>query len=300
MGLTPERLAEWKRKFDSVLGPGITEHGITVAEGCFLACETLPDSEEQPTSYPYPQEAIVSITQIGPRPRSRPPTARPAEYAAYIFRQAIGDETEAVHEYLETLLGPETSLNRWEVSQRLRRRHKEAREIAQRVTAAYAQRLTPDDLRQNYQYAMSLLEKEKDSLLPGMKQQIVWSASAKMVLFPLMKTGKLDHLEPIVSVVGTRQGGKYTVGSSNCSVSGTTVSFDLKAAAEKPSIWAKILSLPAWYPPWVGEVPFEIQIDGPSPEAPTNPEIQFAPPKKPTPTPKTSKPKARNNAQRKH
>lgn len=51
----------------------------------------------------------------------------------------------------------------------------------------YVQRLTMDELKQNYRDAMRLLEREKDSLLPGMKQKLVWSVSAQMVLFPLMK-----------------------------------------------------------------------------------------------------------------
>lgn len=220
-----QRLSEWRRKFDARLGPGITDHGVIVAEGCFLACDIVAIAESEPSPYPHPLESIVSITHIGSRPRSRPATARPAEYAAYIFKQAIGDETEAVHEYLEALLGSEISLDRWEASKRLRDRHKEAKRIAQQVTAAYLQRLTPDDLKQNYDGAMTLLEREKDSLLPDMKQKLLWSVSAQMILFPLMKSGELDRFDPLVSVMGARQGGKYTFGGSNCSVSGMTVFF---------------------------------------------------------------------------
>jgi hypothetical protein len=114
----------------------------------------------------------------------------------------------------------------------------------------------------NYRDAMSLLQREKDFLLSGMKQKLVWSVSAQMVLFPLMKTGTLDHFGPLVSVMGARQGGKYTFGGSNCSVNGMTVSFDLTKSSERPYVWAKILSLPAWYPRWVGEVPIEIRLNG--------------------------------------
>lgn len=260
-----ERLAEWKKKFDSRLGTGIAEFAVSIAEKCFLACDTLTTAESVPNLHPYPAEAIVSITQIGSRPRSRPPTARPAEYAAYIFKRAIGDESEAVHEYLEALLGPDTSLTRWEVSQRLRRRQKEAKRIARTVTAAYVQRLTMDQLKQDFRDASSLLEREKDSLLPNMKQQLVWSMSARMILFPLMQAGKLDHQDPIVRVTGSRKIGKFQFSSSNASLAESTVSFDLKKGLleEKPNEWAKILSLPAWFAPWMGEVPIEIRVSGP-------------------------------------
>jgi hypothetical protein len=289
-----ERLAEWKRKFDARLGPGITQYGSIVAEGCFLACDTLPSAESEPNPYPSPLEAVVSITQIGPRPRSRPPTARPAEYAAYIFKQTIANESDVVREYLEALLGPGTALTPWEVSQRLRRRHKEAKEIAQRVSAAFVQQLTIEQLKEEYRDACSLLEREKDSLLPGMKQQIVWSMSARMVLFPLIKAGKLNHFNPLVSVMGARRAGKYTFGGSNFSVSGMTVSFDLNKGLNEPYAWAKILSLPVWYPPWVGEIPLEIRLSGPLLRESLDLGRQQT--KKSTPHPKASKPRGRNRS----
>jgi hypothetical protein len=144
---------------------------------------------------------------------------------------------------------------------------------------------------------MSLLQREKDSLLSGMKQKLVWSVSAQMVLFPLMKTGKLDHFGPLVSVMGARQGGKYTFGGSNCSVNGMTVSFDLTKSSERHYVWAKILSLPAWYPRWVGEVPIEIRLNGALLEAVPTPESK--PPKEPLRQNRANR-EARNKARRKH
>jgi hypothetical protein len=258
-----ERLAGWKKKFDSRLGTGVTEFAISTAEKCFLAHDYRESSETEPTSFAYPAEAIVNITQVGSRPRARPKTARPAEYAACILRREIGDERDAVHEYLEALLGSRV-LDQWEASQRLRRRLKEAKQIARKVTAAYVERLTMDELRKDFHDASSLLEREKDSLLPGMKQQLVWAMSARMILFPLMKSGALDHQEPIVRVSGSRKIGGFKFDTSNCSIAGSTVTFDLKKGLleDKPNEWAVILSLPAWYPAWTGEVPIEVRLDG--------------------------------------
>lgn len=254
-----ERLAEWKRKFDSRLGTGVTEFAISTAEKCYLAHEHRETSESEPTSFPHPSEAIVSITQIGSRPRSRPTTARPAEYAACILKRAIGDEPRAVHEYLEVLL-ESRGLNQWEVSQRLRRRYKEAKQVAGHVTAAYVERLTMDQLKEDFQRVSNLIAREKESLLPDMKQQLIWSISARMILFPLMKSGALDHQgRPILMAKGSRKIGGFKFEASNCSVGGSPVSFDLRKGLleEKPNEWAAILSVPAWYPAWMGEVPIE-------------------------------------------
>lgn len=272
-----ERLAGWKKKFDSRLGTGVTEFAISTAEKCFLAHDYRESSETEPSSFSYPAEAIVNITQVGPRPRARPKTARPAEYAAYILRHEIGEEREAVHEYLEALL-ESRGLNQWEVSQRLRRRLKEAKQIARKVTAAYVERLTMDELRKDFRDVSSLLEREKDSLLPGMKQQLVWAMSARMILFPLMKSGALDHQEPIVMASGSRKIGGFKFDALNCSIAGSTVRFDLKKGLleDKPNEWASILSLPAWYPPWMGEVPIEIRLNGPLRDMVSNPESTAA------------------------
>ena len=272
-----ERLAGWKKKFDSRLGTGVTEFAISTAEKCFLAHDYQESSETEPTSSPYPIEAIVSITHIGSRPRSRPMTARPAEYAAYMLKRAIGEEREAVHEFLEALLESK-GLNQWEVAQRLRRRFKEAKQIARNVTAAYVQRLTMEELRQNFRDTSELLEREKDSLLPYMKQQLVWAMSARMILFPLMKSGALDYQEPMVMAKGSRKIGSFKFDTSNCSIAGSTVRFDLKKGLleDKPNEWALILSLPAWYSPWMGEVPIEIRLNGPLRDLVSNPESAAA------------------------
>jgi hypothetical protein len=102
-----------------------------------------------------------------------------------------------------------------------------------------------------------------------------------------MKAGKLDHLEPLVSVMGVRQGGNYTFGGSNFAVSGMTISFDLKKGLDQPYAWAKIISLPAWYPPWVGEVPIEIRLNGALLQAVPLPGSQ--PSKEPAPRPAIAK-----------
>ncbi len=255
-----ERLTEWKRKFDSRLGTGVTAFAISTAEKCYLAHEYRETSESEPTSSPYPSEAIVSITQVASRPRSRPTTARPAEYAACILKRAIGDEPKAVHEYLEALL-ESGGLNQWEVSQRLRRRYKEAKQVAGHVTAAYVQGLTMDQLKEDFQRVSNLIAREKDSLLPDMKQQLIWSISARMILFPLMKSRALDHQGPILMAKGSRKIGGFKFEASNCSVGGSPVLFDLQKGLleEKPNEWAAILSVPAWYPAWMGEVPIEVQ-----------------------------------------
>ena len=45
---------------------------------------------------------------------------------------------------------------------------------------------------------------------------------------PLMKAGKLDHLDPLVSAMSSHNIGTYSLGGSNFSVSGKTVSCDLQ------------------------------------------------------------------------
>jgi hypothetical protein len=253
-----DRLERWRAKFDARLGRRITDFAQSTAESCFLACATLPDLPCSPDFYPHPPESVVSITRIGSRSHSRPATARPAEYAAYIFKQVVGHESEAVHEYLEALLGPKAVLTKWEISQRLRRRHKDAKQIARIVTNSYTQRLSLDKLKQYYREAHDSFDKERNAVLPGMKQQLVASMEARMTLFPLIQERRLDHLDPIVTVSKRREAGKYSFGGSNYTLSERKVQFDLKKAHEQaPEGWAIILILPGWHAAWMGEVPLQ-------------------------------------------
>lgn len=97
--------------------------------------------------------------------------------------------------------------------------------------------------------------------------------------------------------MGARQGGEYTFGGSNFSVNSMTVSFDLKKISDGPYVWAKILSLPAWYHPWVGEVPIEIRLNGTLLDVVPIPESK---PTKEPPRQNGANRKARNKARRKH
>jgi hypothetical protein len=254
-----ERLAAWRDKFEKRLGSDVTAFALQTAEHCLLACAIVPEGEHLEIPFPFPSEAVLSVTRTGDRGRGGPPTARGAEFAAYILRRNIPDDAEAIQEYLEALLGSETVLTRKETSHRLRRRHKEALEAARKVGMTYLASCTMEKLKGDYDGAQKLLREEGHTMPLILQQKLLRSVSTRLVLFPLLAQPALRQPEPFVYVRGWREGGYYHFEGSNFTLSDVTVRFDLKKSLEeKPIKCAAIISLPNWHAAWMGEEPLRL------------------------------------------
>ncbi len=249
--MTRGRLAPWRERYEALLGSTVTSFGLDIAEKCRIACQYIKSSDILDVVDPFPPEAIITKTRVGSPGRCRPPTARAAEYATYILKQRIGIPSEAAHEYLEMLL--DTLLTSKEVSHRLRRRRKEVQQRASNITNAYVSRLTMQKVREDYREALLFVEREKD--MPSiMKARILRSVSSRLTLFPLIRDGRFNHLDPIVEIIGRRRLSAYDFKGINFSVSEAKLSFDiLKGIQENVIEWAMIVAVPRWYFAWIGQ-----------------------------------------------
>ncbi len=258
-GFSPsQRLGKWQEQYQNVLGEEMVRYGITLAEMCFLACTTLTEREpEELHPYPIPQEAILSITRFGARRRSRPPTAQPAEFATYILRRTLDQRgnPELLQTYLEALVGKEFHIDRWDFSRRLRARHQEAVQAAQKVTKAFLKRFTPQTLKQQALEAESFFKQTKAVYRPEWHEKGLKKVKSRLSLYQKMQREGFDRLDPFVDVRVRRQVGEFNFGGKNYSLEGKVSMNLLPGMLENPWSWAYLYGLPAWYPQWVTNFP---------------------------------------------
>ena len=109
---------EWVKENQEKLGEPIVEYAIEVASKCALACAVIPSQRKPPTMYPFPEESVLETTKFGPRNRGRSATARPFYWAAFLLREVLGENSNALRAYLESLL--DNSFEFWEFKKRIR------------------------------------------------------------------------------------------------------------------------------------------------------------------------------------
>lgn len=222
------------------------------AANCFLAFDVRADRRLEGHGWAVPKAAIISATKFGDRPASRPPSARPAEHAAYDLKTRWGFPNPIVHDYLEALLDRPT-LDPWEVRKRFRGCKEREVTAARAAGHALLNGVSEESLRKQLVEA-ERLDAEIASLPPsrllpaGAAAHI---ARRRIEVFPQIRAGKMDPLPPLVQVLTRSSLGRDLPMSSGGRLK---VEWSREAVEQSRPAAAALLSLPGWYPYWVGLV----------------------------------------------
>lgn len=245
-----ERLAPWRAKYSGDIGEDAVRTATEFAADCFLAFDVRSDPRLEGLRWvSVPEAAIISVTKFGDRPASRPPSARPAEHAAYALKLG-GFPNAVVHDYLEALLdGP--ILNGWEIRNRLRGCEKREVAAARAAGRALLDGVTEENLRKQLIEAEQLdaeIASRPPSLLlrAGEATRVV---RRRIEVFPQIKAGKMDHLPPIMQVLTLHPLGRDLPMSSGGRLK---VEWSREAIEQARLDAAALVSVPSWYAYWVG------------------------------------------------
>ncbi len=245
-----ERLAPWRTKYSGDIAEDTLRAATEFAADCFLAFDVRSDPRLEGRRWvSVPEAAIISATKFGDRPAFRPPSARPAEHAAHALK-LWGLPNAIVHDYLEALLGG-LILDPWEIRKRLRECEKREVATARRAGRALLDRVTEESLGQQLVEAEQL-DAEIGSRAPSLLLRAGEAAQVvrrRIEVFPQIKAGKMDHLPPIVQVRTLHPLGRDLPISPGGRLK---VEWSREAIEHGRLDAAALVSVPAWYPDWLG------------------------------------------------
>jgi len=224
----------------------------SIADLCYLAFTVLEGTDESLEYCSYPTQAVITATRYGTRPAHRPQTALPAAYAAHYMEHHAGMLHDAVRPYVEELIGH--TLEQAELRKLMTKVRKQLKETAQKVAAHILKGLTEESVEQQIQEIENFRSMIDEATNPGLIESLLKLAQRRQKLFPKIKAGEFDRMDPVMLIPYGRHLGRATLSGAMLQAGETKVCFPvLPVPPSAPLRGVFICSVPLWYVYWVGD-----------------------------------------------